>query len=101
MDYNHLKLIASALQTPDGIERIKTFIEANCSPQIVKIMDEVINSMEMEEDIVFERYASKIREEFTDIYLDEFNRDEITKEELDKKINNLHWTYLQVLDEGK
>jgi len=95
---NHLKLIADALKTPEGVEKIKSIINSKCSPKICKIMNQVLSSMDSEGNS-FEKYASIIREEFTDVYLDDFNNGDITKKELDEKINNLHWTYLQVLDE--
>ena len=99
MENNQLELIAQAMANPESREFIRTFIQKRCSKKISSVMMKMLDSPDGVNGDLLKEYAQIIKEEYTDVALDEYSSGKISKEELQKKIKDLEFDYCEMLSE--
>ena len=99
MESNQLELIAQAMENPESRELIRTFIQKRCSKKVSSVMIKMLDNPEGISEDLFKEYAQIIKEEYTDVALDEYSSGKISKEELQNKIKSLEFDYCEMLSE--
>jgi hypothetical protein len=99
MENSQLQLIAQAMENPESRELIKTFIQKQCSKKVSTVMIKMLDNPDGVNEELFKEYAQIIKEEYTDVALDQYSSGEISKEELEERIKDLEFDYFEMLSQ--